>query len=365
MKQLPTSLYIHIPFCRTICAYCDFCKYYNYPKLMESYYPALLEELRHVPVHPMKTIYIGGGTPSCIPNEMLEDLLIHLEPYFSDEMEFTIECNVEDIDEELLVLLKRHSVNRLSIGLQTFQYSLLEKIGRSVGHVEEKIRLAKQYFQNINVDLMYALPGETLDDLQEDLQKFLALDVPHISCYSLILEENTVFSNQHVTPVDEDTDFEMYQMITKTLTDAGYLHYEVSNYAKAGYESKHNLVYWHNEEYYGIGLGASSYVNGYRMTNTRSLNHYQEGNIVTEREFVSIDDQMDYEMILGLRTLKGVSISHFFQKYRRNITDIYDIVDLLENQLLVQKGDYLAIPEDKIYISNTILVQFLRRDLSG
>ena len=173
---------------------------------------------------------------------MLEDLLIHLEPYFSDEMEFTIECNVEDIDEELLVLLKRHSVNRLSIGLQTFQHSLLEKIGRSVGPVEEKIRLAKQYFQNINVDLMYALPGETLDDLQEDLQKFLALDVPHISCYSLILEENTVFSNQHVTPVDEDTDFEMYQMITKTLTDAGYLHYEVSNYAKAGYESKHNLV---------------------------------------------------------------------------------------------------------------------------
>ena len=212
---------------------------------------------------------------------------------------------------------------------------------------------------------MYALPGETLDDLQEDLQKFLALDVPHISCYSLILEENTVFSNQHVTPVDEDTDFEMYQMITKTLTDAGYLHYEVSNYAKAGYESKHNLVYWHNEEYYGIGLGASSYVDGYRMTNTRSLNHYQEGNIVTEREFVSIDDQMDYEMILGLRTLKGVSISHFFQKYHRNITDIYDIVDLLENQLLVQKGDYLAIPEDKIYISNTILVQFLRRDSSG
>ena len=141
----------------------------------------------------MKTIYIGGGTPSCIPNGMLEDLLIHLEPYFSDEMEFTIECNVEDIDEELLVLLKRHSVNRLSIGLQTFQYLSLEKIGRSVGPIEEKIRLAKQYFQNINVDLMYALPGETLDDLQEDLQKFLALDVPHISCYSLILEENTVF----------------------------------------------------------------------------------------------------------------------------------------------------------------------------
>ena len=365
MKQLPTSLYIHIPFCRTICAYCDFCKYYNYPKLVESYYPALLEEIRHIPVHPMKTIYIGGGTPSCIPKPMLEDLLIHLEPYFSDTMEFTIECNVEDIDAELLALLKRHSVNRLSIGVQTFQSVLLEKVGRSVGSIEEKIRLAKQFFQNINVDLMYALPGESLENLQDDIQKFLALDVPHISCYSLIFEQNTVFYHQHVTPIDEDMDFEMYQIITKTLTDAGYLHYEVSNYAKPGYESRHNLVYWRNEEYYGIGLGASSYVDGYRMTNTRSLNHYREGNIVMEREFVSIDDQMDYEMILGLRTLKGVSISHFFQKYHRHIADVYDIVELLENRLLIQNGDYLAIPEDKIYISNTILVKFLRRDSNG
>lgn len=365
MNLLPTSLYVHVPFCRNICSYCDFCKYYNYPNWMTSYFPALFEELSHIPVHPMKTIYIGGGTPSCIPLSLLEDLLIHLKPFFGDGMEFTIECNVEDITEEFLTLLKRYSVTRISIGVQTFHLHLLKKLGRQMVPIRERINLAKQYFQNINVDLMYALPGEELKDLQADLQEFLSLEVPHISCYSLILEENTIFSNQHVTPVDEDTDFAMYQLITKTLIDAGYVHYEVSNYAKPGYESKHNLVYWHNEEYYGIGLGASSYVESYRMTNTRSLNHYLEGNIVTLREFVSVDDQMDYEMILGLRTLKGVSISHFFQKYHRNITDIYDIVELLENHLLVQKGDYLSIPEDKIYISNTILIHFLRRDSNG
>lgn len=365
MNHFPTSLYIHIPFCRQICSYCDFCKYYNYPIFVNSYYQSLLEELNQIPIHPMHTIYIGGGTPSCLPLDILEDLLSHLKPYFSENMEFTIECNVEDVNDDLLMLFKRYSVNRLSIGVQTFQERLLHILDRSVISVKDKILLAKKYFNNINIDLMYALPTESLQDLESDLRQIIQLDVSHISCYSLILEPNTKLFNHHVQVANEDLDYAMYQLISDTLKRAGYVHYEISNYAKPGKESKHNLVYWHNERYYGIGLGASSYIENYRITNTRSINHYQTGKRIIEKEFVPIDNQMDYEMILGLRTLQGVSISHFFQKYHCNPFDVYDISKLLQEHLLKQEGDFIFIPEDKIYISNSILVNFLRSDSHG
>lgn len=358
-----SSLYIHIPFCRNICTYCDFCKMYYNEEMVSSYLKALQKEFIMLPHSRFQTIYIGGGTPSALSKEARQTLKEILHPLLkAKNYEWTMECNPEDIDVDLIKDLKEMGINRISIGIETVQEKFFSLLGRKSikEEITAKIKLLKEHgFTNINVDFMYALPEQTLDDLKDDLAFFLSLDITHISCYSLMIEENTMLKVKKITPIDEDLDFVMYQTICQTLKEHGFTHYEISNFAKPGYESKHNLVYWHNEHYYGIGLGASGYIDQVRYQNTKSLRHYLNGNYRLEEEALTKQDQMAEEMMLGLRTLQGVNKKHFQEKYQTTIKAQYDIIDLLEQHLLEETEEYFYIPEDKLYISNEILLRFL------
>lgn len=353
------SVYIHIPFCSKICNYCDFCKFYYNKKWVNDYLASLEEEIQNeYKNEEIYTLYIGGGTPSCLDLKELERLFKLIKLFNLNELkEFTIECNVEDITEEKLKLFKKNQVNRISIGIQTFNKKLLKEIGRNGAQIKEKINLTKKYFDNINIDLMYALFNESILDLKKDLKEFLNLKVPHISCYSLIIEPHTKFYNRK--PIDEDLDYEMYNLINKTLKENNYEHYEVSNYSLKGFESKHNLVYWSNEEYYGFGVSASSYINNIRSTNTKNIISYMNGINSKEIEIINKEEKMKYEIILNLRKLKGINKKEFHNKYGVNIYKVFDIKKLIDNKYLIDDGNNIFINEKFIYISNEILINFI------
>lgn len=358
------SAYLHIPFCETICSYCAFCKMFYDQKLVRKYLTALREEIHSYQVTiPLKTIYIGGGTPSCLSWEDTKELLemVSLLPR-EQEYEYTVECNIENMTEEKLQLYLGYGVNRLSIGIQTVQSQFLSFLGRhhTKEIVMEKIQLAHRLgFQNINVDLMYGFPDQTLEDLKQDLVFFVDLGVTHISTYSLMIEEHTKLYLEKVENIKEELDQEMYQWLSSYLYKHHFVHYEISNFSKEGFTSKHNLTYWNNEPYYGFGLGASGYLGNIRYTNTRSLSDYLLGKRVLEEEELSLDDEMSYEMILGLRKVEGVSKDHFYQKFLRRVEEVFDYQTALDRQLLIEEGKNLRIPEEKLYISNEAMVFFV------
>ena len=354
------SLYIHIPFCKKICSYCDFCKFIYNEEWINKYLDSLEYEIESkYKNEELKTIYIGGGTPSSLELNNLERLFKIINKLNkNDEYEYTIEFNIEDISKEKLELCKKYNINRISIGVESFNKKNLEFLGRRTDiNIKEKILLTKKYFNNINIDLIYALPNQTLKELEEDLDKYIELDIPHISCYSLMIEEHTVLNNKHIEPIDEDLDYEMYNLINKKLNN--YNHYEISNYAKEGYESKHNLVYWNNEEYYGFGCGASSYIGNKRINNSKNIVNYMNKIYKEEIEELTIEDKISLELILGFRKTKGINILDFNKKYKVNILDLYNIKELIKEEKLILKDNFLYISEKYMYISNEILVNFI------
>lgn len=260
------SIYIHIPFCKSICSYCDFCKMIYNTNWANTYLNELKKEIdSYYEDDEIKSLYIGGGTPSSLSVEELKKLFEIIKRFnLSKACEITFEMNVNDINDEICRVLKDNRVNRISVGVESFNKINLKFLNRkhSVKDIQNKINLLKLYNFNINVDLIYALPTETFKNFKSDLNKILKLNVNHISTYSLIIEKNTVLYNNKINNIEEELDYKMYQHICKTLKRKGYVHYEVSNFAKEGDESIHNLTYWNNEEYYGFGLGASGYLNG-------------------------------------------------------------------------------------------------------
>ena len=358
------SLYIHIPFCHNICSYCDFCKMFYNKKIVDDYLIALEKEINwYYKKETMDTIYIGGGTPSSLNIEQLQKLFDILKKInVSDNLEFTFEMNVCDINEEILKILKNNMVNRISIGIQTINAKFLKLIERNhtKEDVLEKINLVKNYFKNINVDFMYGFNSETMEELKYDLDFFKELNVNHISIYSLILEPNTKLYINNIKPIDEELESNMYFYIIDYLEKLGFSHYEISNFAKDGSYSKHNLTYWNNECYYGFGLGASGYIDNIRYTNTRSLNKYLTGNYRVEEEIMTKDILMENEMILGLRQMQGVSKDEFFNKYNCSISDVFDIGTLLTKGLLEEGDHRLYIPKEKLYLQNSILINFIK-----
>ena len=270
------SIYIHIPFCSSLCTYCDFSKMYSLKKYSSKYLESLSNELNErYSNEEIETIYIGGGTPSVLDIDELKKLFeitnrIHLK----NDYEFTIECNINDITEEKIKIFKKNKVNRISIGVQTFNKETLKKMNRKHSYdiVKKKIALLKKYdINNINVDLIYAFPGTNIDDLKKDLDLIFSLDIKHISTYSLMIEPHTLLYINNVKNIEEELDCEMYELICKEMKKHGFKHYEVSNFCLDGFESKHNLTYWNNQEYYGFGLGASGYIDNLRYTNTLSM----------------------------------------------------------------------------------------------
>ena len=359
------SMYIHIPFCKSICSYCDFCKFIYHGPWIEKYLNALENEMKNrYNGEIMHTIYIGGGTPSVLINQDLERLLtiIKNNVNMSDDLEYTIECNLNDIDEQLLETLKKYGINRLSIGIESFNPKKLEFMERShtFEEAEEKINLARSKgFDNINVDLIYGIPGESVKELKKDLALFLKLKPDHISTYSLIIEDNTKIALKGIQPISEDLDAKMYEYICGELDDKGYEHYEISNFCLNQKYSRHNLNCWDNKEYYGFGVGASGYTFGVRYDNTKSLTSYFEGNYLLSEKVLSKEEIIDNELMLGLRKIKGIYLPDFYKKYNKNIQDIYDLKEALRNKELLYENDYLFVNPEYIYVMNEILIKIL------
>ncbi len=356
------SVYIHIPFCKSICSYCDFCKFLYNEKWVGAYLTALKREIKDRYMDDdITTIYIGGGTPSALSCDEIKRLMEIISVFKTENLkEFTFECNLSDINKELLLLLKYYKVNRLSIGIESFNKKNLEFMERTADYKEalEKIKLCREYgFNNINIDLMYAIPGETLKDLKKDLDLFMCLNPTHISTYSLIIEEHTKLDNVKAQVIAEELDYEMFKLIEKRLKNAH--HYEISNFAIKGYESIHNLVYWNNEEYYGFGLGAAGYIDDIRYENTKNLKEYLLGNYVKSKEILGKKEKMDYEIMLGLRKLDGINIKEFKEKYGEDIETVYNLAPLYKNKDLIKKKGYIYINPSKIYIMNEILIKII------
>lgn len=353
-----------MPFCKHICSYCDFPKVLHIDSFVNDYLEALKNEIASsYDGERIKTLYIGGGTPSCLARKERIRLLRTLEIFNRDpECEYTIEANPNDIDDEFLDDIIEYGVNRISIGIESFDVDNLNILERTCEYndIEEKIKnMKKRGLNNINLDLMYAIPGEKLSTLKKDINKILKLNPTHISTYSLILEEHTKMNNDHREYIDEETDLKMYNTICNKLKKNGYLHYEVSNFALPGYESKHNLNYWNNGEYYGFGLGASGYKDGFRYDNTKNIHEYINGNYRLEQNLMTHKEQMDNELMLGFRKLKGINVNDFFNKYNVNIQDVYPIQEFIDKGMLIYKDGYLYINPNMIYVMNEILIKLI------
>ena len=333
--------------------------YYN-DLFFNTYYEKLLREVdiyQDYLNNTFKTIYIGGGSPSSIGINNLEKILKILDLKKEEDYEFTVELMPLDITEELLILLKKYHVNRISIGVETVNPKYQKLIKRVVKKevLTDKINLAKKYFDNINLDLIYAFKDETLEEVDEDINYLLSFDVEHISTYSLILENNTYLKYVNYQEIDDSISSQMYFYIKEKLEEFGYKHYELSNYAKEKV-SKHNLVYWNNEEYLGLGLSASGYIDNIRYTNTRNLDKYP---FVKEEEYLDDKDKMTYFMILGLRKIEGISIKKFKELFNKDIYEVYNIKDLINKNYLIFKDDNLSINPKYLYVSNSILEHFV------
>lgn len=374
MLKKPTSAYVHIPFCTQICYYCDFSKVFIKNQPVDAYLQALIREFRSYDITELRTLYIGGGTPTSISAVQLDYLLTELsrDLNLNTLEEFTIEANPGDLTIDKIEVLQKSAVNRVSLGVQTFNDKHLKRIGRS--HNEVQIystidALKTAGFQNISIDLIYALPGQTMDDVRSNVAKALSLNIPHLSLYSLILEHHTVFMNKmrrgklHLPT--EDLEAEMFEYIISEMERNGFEHYEISNFTKPGFESRHNLMYWDNVEYYGVGAGASGYLDGIRYRNRGPIQHYlkgvSEGNARLSEEVLSKNEMMEEELFLGLRKKKGVSIGKFEQKFGTSFEKRYGqiVQELQSDGLLKENNGFIQMTKKGLFLGDTVAEKFI------
>lgn len=374
MNTKPRAAYVHIPFCTQICYYCDFSKVFIKNQPVDDYLRALMEEIRAYEPGPVDTLYIGGGTPSALSAPQLEFLLEGLASIFdiSQVQEWTLEANPGDLSQDKIEVMAKAGLNRVSLGVQTFDNRELKQIGRM--HQEKDIyesidQLKAAGFHNISIDLIYALPHQTMEQVQVNVEKALGLDIPHMSLYSLILENHTVFMNRmrrgQLNLPQEDLEVDMFHYIINRLKEAGFDHYEISNFCRPGYESRHNLMYWDNAEYYGLGAGASGYLNGIRYRNHGPIRHYLNavaaGDARVYQEELSLKEQMEEELFLGLRKRAGVSIARFEKKFQRSFDEVYGSVvqQLIHEGLLIQEGDRLRTSQKGLFLGDTVAERFI------
>ncbi|WP_066367899.1 radical SAM family heme chaperone HemW [Neobacillus fumarioli] len=373
------AAYLHIPFCEHICHYCDFNKVFLKGQPVDDYLKSIEKEiimtLEAFPTDGLKTIFVGGGTPTSLNERQLDRFCQIMNRTLPQNgiVEFTFEANPGDLTKNKLQILKDAGVNRLSLGVQTFNHDLLERIGRvhRSEDVYQTVTAAKKVgFDNISVDLMFSLPTQTIADFKETLREAFSLDIPHYSAYSLMIEPKTVFYNlmkkgKLPTP-GEDIEAQMYEMLMEEMEKHGFRQYEISNFAKPGYESKHNLTYWNNEFYYGFGAGAHSYVNGFRRSNIGPVKKYIEKinsgrEPIIENHYVTLAEQMEEEMFLGLRKTKGISITHFNRKFAKNPLQLFEdpINELLAKQWIEVKDDYIYLTKQGRLLGNEVFQVFL------
>jgi putative oxygen-independent coproporphyrinogen III oxidase len=373
------AAYIHIPFCQQICHYCDFNKMFLKDQPVDGYLASLEKEMQltlsQVPTNHLDTIFVGGGTPTALSETQLEYLCesIHRQLPFNSSTEFTFEANPGDLNLKKFEILKELGVNRISFGVQTFDEVLLKKIGRThrPSDVFQSIEWAKMAgFENISIDLIYGLPDQSLAEFEDTLKTAFTLDIPHFSGYSLIIEPKTVFYNQmrkgKLPIVSEDLEAKMYETLMESMAWHGYQQYEISNFSKDGFESKHNLTYWNNDFYYGFGAGAHSYVDGYRRANFGPLKKYMEPLVneklpIMEEHLVSKVEQMEEEMFLGLRKTKGILLSTFENRYGVSPLEYFSeaISDLRKRNLIeVEEGRIFLTKKGK-FLGNEVFQSFI------
>lgn len=349
-------LYIHVPFCKTICAYCDFCHKVYDPVLANTWLTTLEKEINEKCKDDYETIYIGGGTPTSLSKEQLEKLLILIKPYTNKVIEYTIEANPESLDIDKINLFKRFGINRVSLGLQSSNDRLLKLMNRkhSFSDVKDRINLLKDNgITNISIDIMYSLPTQTIFDLEKTIDDVLSLNVPHLSLYSLTIEDNTAFSIKGYKPLDEDKEADMYEYIVKRLSDNGYKQYEVSNFAYKGFTSKHNIGYWKYDDYLGISLSSTSKINNHRYTNTYNFDEYfNDFNSKSEDLYLSNNDVMFENLMMSLRMKNGLNIDEFNKKYNVNVLEVYK-KGILNSNVAVEDG-YIKVKNLGI-LNNTLL----------
>ncbi len=349
-------IYIHIPFCKYICSYCDFCKKYIKNQPINEYLSALETEIAVTITDKIEieTLYIGGGTPSALELANLKQLQQIIAKFFvfKQDYEFTFECNPDDINDEKMQILKQMGVNRLSIGVQILNDRILQKLQRkhTSSDVESGLEISKKYFNNISCDFIFNLPEQTKEDLDNSLQIISKYNLNHVSYYGLILEENTILDTQSYQLQDETTEANWYHYLQNALIELGYFQYEISNYARGEQNvSKHNLAYWQQHEYYGFGLGASGYVNGVRITNTKSMKDYLKTPLTRLcSEEITKNDELEEKILLNLRTSYGIEQT-FMDKYHLNYQNEY--FEVVKQNVRI-KSEYL-------YLSNEIIVDLL------
>lgn len=371
MKNI--GIYIHIPFCKKKCDYCDFISYCNKDEYIRQYIETLKKEIEtelQKDKYNIKTIYIGGGTPSYINSKYILELLdtINNNSYKIENAEITIELNPGTVTEKKLEDYKKAGINRLSIGLQETHNDLLKQIGRIHTYEEflDTYNLSRKLgSENINVDLMIGLPKQRIQDIKENLEKIIKLNPEHISVYSLILEENTPlyekYINKEIELPSEELERNMYWYVKNTLEKNGYIHYEISNFAKTGYESKHNLDCWDQKEYLGFGLAAHSYINGTRYSNEVGSENKFEKLIKVVHEKQEIADMQKEYMLLGLRKIKGVSIQKFKNKFGENPIFLFrnELNKLSKENLILIDGDYIKLTNKGLDLANLVWEEFV------
>lgn len=361
------GLYVHIPFCGAICHYCDFAK--RVPKndqMIEDYLDALIREIKTYESHfdTIETIYIGGGTPSLLTPFQLKrlcDAMVNIHP-----IEYTIEVNPESYTKKKGEVFKAYGINRISLGVQTFNEKLLVYINRKHSNkdVIETIKHLKSLdIPYLSIDLIYAIPGQQIKDLKYDLKMIKKLDISHVSLYSLILEDKTYFYHQFVhgkfTPADQDTEAEMYSLIMDELTRQGFTQYEISNYAKHGATSKHNMIYWSLDEYIGVGLGAHGFIDGYRTSNERALPKYMD-HFMKNKTYQTEDMLLQDTLIFGLRKLKGVSLKEISTRFNVDIFEKYPhLKTRLDEGLITIKNGYLKLTRKGLFLGNQVFMEFI------
>ncbi len=373
MKEI--SLYIHIPFCKQRCFYCDFPTFSGKERFRKDYIEALVKEIEEkCSDYLIKTIFIGGGTPSYLEENELEKLLITVSKLnLSDKLEYSMECNPGTVNEEKLKIMKKYGINRISFGLQSCNDNLLKKIGRihTFDEFLENYNLARKVgFNNINVDLMYGLPNLTIKDWENTLKRICDLKPEHISAYSLIIEEGTAFHNlyeKNILKLPSEDDERVMDKLTKEILKAnGYHQYEISNFALEGKECEHNKVYWSLKEYIGVGSASSSYIDGSRFSNTTNINDYIEKinnnvSVVIDKYENSIEDEMEEFIFMGLRMISGIDLLRFKKKFGIDINSIYkEVIEKnIKDGLLVVKEDKMFLTAKGMELSNSVMSDFI------
>lgn len=370
------SLYIHIPFCQSKCYYCDFNSYCGKDDLIENYIDSVIMTISHLDEE-YKTVYFGGGTPSFIPSKYIKKIMQGVNCHG----EVTLELNPGTVTKEKLQDYKEAGINRLSIGLQATQNDLLKRIGRihTFEEFEEAYNIARKVgFNNISVDIMFGLPGQTLKDVEETLNYIININPEHISCYSLIIHDELVEKHPDAfssLPTDEE-ERRMYYLICDRLKEAGFMHYEISNFAKPGFESQHNLCYWNQEEYYGVGAGASGYVGGIRYKNFDNIEDYivaeteaeknsRHNNYQIVEEIQTPESKINEYMILKLRLTSGISVNEAKEKFKINILEKYsNQIEKLINQGLIEKVEneediYIRLTKKGLDLANIVWEEFI------